>query len=300
MGFTSSNPGSGSMAGRSSSVMVSPILVSATFLMLAIRNPTSPALRLVHFHWLRGEHAQGLHFENFAVPPQADLLAATERALENPRQHDDAAVRIEPGIEDQRLQVGFGKAFGRRHLRDDALQHLGDALAGLGADRQRVGGIEADGTLDHFLGAVHVGAGQVDLVDDGDDLEAVIDREICVGQRLRLHALGGVHHQQRALAGGQRARDLVGKIHVAGGVDQVELVFLAVARDVLHAHGVRLDGDAALALQVHGVEHLLLHLARRERSGELEQAVGQRALAVVDVGDDGEIADVRAVHLGGN
>ena len=86
---------------------------------------------------------------------------------------------------------------------------------------------------------------------------------------------------------------------MAGRVDEVELIFLAVVRDVLHAHRVRLDGDAALALQVHGVEHLLLHLARRERSRELEQTVGQRALAVVDVGDDGEIADVRAIHRDG-
>ena len=43
MGLISSNPGSGSIAGRSSSVIVSPILVSATFLRLAKRNPTSPA-----------------------------------------------------------------------------------------------------------------------------------------------------------------------------------------------------------------------------------------------------------------
>ena len=54
---------------------------------------------------------------------------------------------------------------------------------------------------------------------------------------------------------------------------------------------MRLDGDPALALQVHGVEELLLHLARLEGAGELEQAVGQRGLAVVDVRDDGEVAD---------
>ena len=35
-------------------------------------------------------------------------------------------------------------------------------------------------------------------------------------------------------------------------------------------------------------------LARRERLGGVEQPIGERALAVVDVRDDAEVADVRA------
>ena len=60
-----------------------------------------------------------------------------------------------------------------------------------------------------------------------------------------------------------------------------------------------LDGDAALALQVHGVEDLLHHFALRERAGDLEQTVGQRGLAVVDVRNDGEIPDEFAIHVVG-
>ena len=65
-------------------------------------------------------------------------------------------------------------------------------------------------------------AGQIDLVDDRDDLEAVLDRQIGVGQRLRLDALRRVHQQQRALARRQRPRDLVREVDVARRVDQVE------------------------------------------------------------------------------
>ncbi len=41
-------------------------------------------------------------------------------------------------------------------------------------------------------------------------------------------------------------------------------------------------------------EHLLLarHFTRVEPAGELDQPVGERGFAVVDVGDDGEIADI--------
>ncbi len=66
---------------------------------------------------------------------------------------------------------------------------------------------------------------------------------------------------------------------------------------------LRLDGDAALALDVHRIEHLLDHVALRHGSGLLDEAVGERRLAVVDMGDDGEVADVverMGGHGGGN
>ena len=73
-----------------------------------------------------------------------------------------------------------------------------------------------------------VGGGQIDLVEDRDDLVVGVERVIDVGEGLRLDALGGIDDQQRALDGGQRARHLVGEIDVAGGVDEVEDVGLAV------------------------------------------------------------------------
>ena len=39
-------------------------------------------------------------------------------------------------------------------------------------------------------------------------------------------------------------------------------------------------------------EHLLLHLAQLEPAGGLDQPVGERRFAMVDMGDDGEIADM--------
>ena len=78
---------------------------------------------------------------------------------------------------------------------------------------------------------------------------------------------------------------------MARGVDQVEFVRLAVAARVGHAHGAGLDRDALFALEIHRIEHLGDHLAAIDGAGLLQQAIGQGGLAVVDVGDDGEIAD---------
>jgi len=72
---------------------------------------------------------------------------------------------------------------------------------------------------------------------------------------------------------------------------------VAVARGVMEANAFGFDGDAAFALQVHGVEDLRMHLTLGERAGKLQQAVGQRGFAVVNVRNDAEIADVLGIHV---
>ena len=86
------------------------------------------------------------------------------------------------------------------------------------------------------------------------------------------------------------ALHLAPEVGVAGGVDDVELDAAVADRRVLGE-----DRDPLLALEIHRVEHSLGHrLARPERAGLPQQRVDQRRLAVVDVGDDRDVADVGA------
>ena len=55
---------------------------------------------------------------------------------------------------------------------------------------------------------------------------------------------------------------------------------------VRQRHGLRLDRDTALALEIHRVEHLLLHLAGFKAAASLDQPVRERGLAVIDVRND--------------
>ena len=57
-----------------------------------------------------------------------------------------------------------------------------------------------------------------------------------------------------------------------------------------------LDRDAALALEVHRVQHLVDGLLRVHGAGEGQEPVGQRRLAVVDVRDDREVTDAGQRH----
>jgi hypothetical protein len=83
---------------------------------------------------------------------------------------------------------------------------------------------------------------------------------------------------------------------VARRVDEVENIHLAIVGRIGQADRMSLDGDPALALEIHAVEHLRFHLARLERARQLEKPIGQRRFAVIDMRDDGEVADVAGIH----
>ena len=71
------------------------------------------------------------------------------------------------------------------------------------------------------------------------------------------------------------------------------LIFVAAVAD---GRVLGEDRDALLALEVHRVEHALRDvLVRAERTRLPEQGVHERRLAVVDVGDDGDVADLGAL-----
>ena len=83
---------------------------------------------------------------------------------------------------------------------------------------------------------------------------------------------------------------------MARSIDQIEPVVLASAA-VEHLDRVALDGYSLLLLKVHVIEDLILHVAFAERSGELQQPVGQGALAVVDMRDYAKVAYVLHFHI---
>ncbi len=162
----------------------------------------------------------------------------------------------------------------------------GTPRPGLGAYQGRIIGRYADDFLDFVNDLCRVRRRQIDLVDDRQHLQALLERRIAVGDALRLDSLGGIHHQQGAFAGRERARNFVGEVHVPGRIDEVELIDLAARRLETERHALRLDGDAPLALEVHRVEHLRLHFTGIETAALLNEAIGQRRFAVINMSND--------------
>ena len=79
---------------------------------------------------------------------------------------------------------------------------------------------------------------------------------------------------------------------MARGINEVKSVHLAISGPILQRRRLGLDGDAPLALEIHGVEHLLLHLTIGESSTDLDDPVGQGALSMVDMGNDGKVSNI--------
>ena len=151
------------------------------------------------------------------------------------------------------------------------------ALVGVEVDEQVIDFVE------HFVGA---GVLAVDLVQHHDDgqfkAEGLAQHEAGLGKR----AFGSVHEQDNAVHHGEGAFHFTAEVGVAGGVEDVDA-------HILPLHGAVLggDGDAAFTFQLHAVHDAVVHfLVGAEHAALLEEGVDQGGLAVVDVGDDGDIA----------
>ena len=149
-------------------------------------------------------------------------------------------------------------------------------------------GVEIDEQIvdlvQHFLRA---GVGAVDLVDDDDRRQLGFERLARDVARLRQRAFAGVHQKHDAVDHLQGALDFAAEIAVAGRVDNVDLDVVIEDGGVLGQ-----NRDAALALQFVRVHDALdVVLVGAKRAALLQHGVDQRGLAVVDVRDDGDIAN---------
>ena len=219
------------------------------------------------------------------------------------REAADVGGGVEVGHE--RLQRMLGVVGGRRDLGDHQVhQRLQvGALLALGHRRPAVLGVRVDDReLDLRLLGVEVeeelvdlvddlgdaGVGAVDLVDDEDHRQAALERLAEDEPGLRQRSLGGVDEQQDPVDHRQPALDLATEVGVAGRVDDVELHPVVVDGRVLGE-----DRDPLLALEIHRVHDALVDVGTgAERARLPEHRVDERRLAVVDVGDDRDVAQV--------
>ena len=145
-----------------------------------------------------------VHFvEVVAVRAERDLHPGADHAVHDANRGYGATVAVVVGIEDQRTKRGFVVAARRRHPRDHRLEQLRNPSPLLCRDTQDLIRLSADQVVDLLGAFLRLGAGQIDLVEDGYDFQAGVHGQQQIGQRLGLNALRRIHDQNRALAGNQ-------------------------------------------------------------------------------------------------
>ncbi len=181
----------------------------------------------------------------------------------------------------------------RLHL--DEIDDAGEVVlrADRDLDRHRIG---AEPVAHRLHGREEVRAGAVHLVDEGDARHLVLVRLPPDRLGLGLHARDRVEDGDGAVEDAQAALDLDRKVHVPGRIDDVDPIVAPERR-----RRGRRDRDAALLLLGHPVHRrgALVHLAHLVgAAGVVEDPLGRRRLARVDVGHDPDVPDaVERDHL---
>ena len=230
-----------------------------------------------------------------AVLDAADADAANELVVvHRGHQHLEGSLGVALGRLDGAQQgVEQGDQVGAGYIGVKACSAVTAAAEQHGAVQLLVGSAQVhqqvEDLVDDFLDA---GVGTVDLV-DGDHkaqilLQSLLQHETGLGHA----ALSSVHQQQNAVDHLQHALDLAAEVGVARGIDDIDLDALVGAGAVLGQ-----NGDAALTLDVTAVHDTLCHsLIVAESAALAQQGVHQRGLAVVNVSDDSDIAQIVTNH----
>ena len=170
-----------------------------------------------------------------------------------------------------------------------------DTGAGVSVNDREVelvlGGVEIDeevvNLVDDFFGAC---IGAVDLVKDNDRGKFCGEGFLEDVASLRERAFAGVDEKDNAVDHAKGALDFAAEIAVARSIDDIDLGVMEEERGIFGK-----DSDAALALEVVGIHDAFDDsLVGAEDAALFEHTVDESGFTVVDVGDDGDIANILA------
>src|SRR5258707_8191538 len=189
------------------------------------------------------------------------------------------------GIDDrlkQRTQI-----FARRSLMHGSGSCLGVRIKD-GEIKLLFLGIEINKEVVHLVkNFLRTGIRPVDLINDQNRLQVRLKGLAQYVTSLRQRAFARVHQQHDAVDHLERALHLAAKIGVAWRIDNIDF-----CAGIEHGRVLGKNWDSALAFQIVRVHDTLGDgLVVAEGAALAKHGVNQRGLAVVDVGNDGDVAN---------
>ena len=74
-------------------------------------------------------------------------------------------------------------------------------------------------------------------------------------------------------------------------IDNIELVSIAIIRQILQGYTLGLDGDSSFSLNIHRVKDLVCHFTIGQSTTHLDKPISQRRLTMINMGDNGKISN---------
>ena len=213
-------------------------------------------------------------------------------------------------VRDQNLQRAFRVSLGKRNGFQDRIKQRTQIFAtapdiGRRCSLLRIGvengkveliflGVKIDKQVVDFVEhLLRTRVGSVDLIDDNDGRQFGFESFAQYVAGLRQRTFAGVDQQHHSVDHFQCAFHFATKIAVAGRIHDVDLHVVIEDGRVLGQ-----NGDAALALQFVRIHHALdVVLVGAKSATLLQHGVNQRGLAVVDVRDDGDVANAQTQSM---
>ena len=196
---------------------------------------------------------------------------------------------IEGGDIDGSLVFSTRHALEEMNLARAAIEHALErrTVAQRPDDRR---GLEAEDVFEFVQQFDRAARGPVALVHEREDRDAAPTADLEEFARLGFHTLGGVDHHQGGIDSGKNAIGVLGKVLVAGSVEEID-----GAAGVIELKNGGRDGDAALFLEFHPVRGGgTLVFAGSDGAGQVEriaveqELLSQRRFAGIGVRDDGK------------
>ena len=136
--------------------------------------------------------------------------------------------------------------------------------------------------IEHFVG---VGAVAIDLVDHHDRVQPCRKCFLRDETRLRHRPIHGIYQQQYRVDHRQNALHLAAEVSMPWGIDDIDAVVLPGDGRVLGQ-----NRDAAFLLKHVRIHHSFSDMTRIDRTGLRQEPVHQGSFAMVDMGDDRDVA----------
>ena len=123
----------------------------------------------------------------------------------------------------------------------------------------------------------------------------MIQCHVYVGQCLGLNTLGSIYNKNRTVTCRQASGNLIVKVYMAWGIDQVENILLSVFSMINRADRLGFDGDSALTLQLHIIQNLGLHFSLCKKTCHLYNSVCQCGFTMINMCNNTKISNFTLV-----